>query len=329
MSIRLKRLLGGALLFCALLAIGAVAATEVRSRRTFDAPFPPIQASADPAVVARGRYLVYGPAACAYCHVPREQWATLDKTELPLSGHHVFRLPFGELVAPNITPDADTGIGRRTDGELARVLRHGVRADGRAAFPFMAFQEMSDEDLTAVISFLRLQAPVRLAVPGHRLSLLGKILMAFAIEPVGPASTPPRVSPAGPTIARGEYLATRVSSCVECHTDRDPRSGAFVGPKFGGGQRMDLAANSDIVAVPPNLTPDPRTSVIGQWSEEMFVGRFRVGETLAGTPMPWGAYGRMTDDDVRSIYRYLRTLPPHEHDTGSRMQPRQGGDTQP
>ena len=84
------------------------------------------------------------PAACAYCHLPREEWSTLARGAMPpLTGNHLFRLPLGELYSPNITPDAETGIGRRTDGELARVLRHNVRADGRAAFPLMVLR--SDE----------------------------------------------------------------------------------------------------------------------------------------------------------------------------------------
>ena len=97
---------------------------------------------------AKGEYLVYSAAACAYCHVPREEWDRLDKGErLPLTGHHLFRLPFGDFYSPNLTPDDGTGIGRRSDAELARVLRFGVRADGRAAFPLMEF-ELTDEDLT-------------------------------------------------------------------------------------------------------------------------------------------------------------------------------------
>jgi hypothetical protein len=322
MRSRFVRFLAGVLFLLAFLVVIAFVAIEIRSRRTFDAPMPPIAASTDPAIVAKGRYIAYAAAACAYCHIPRQQWAALDKAELPLSGNHVFPLPFGQLISPNITPDMETGIGKRTDGELARIMRYGVRADGRAAFPFMSFHDMSDEDLTAVISFLRSQPAVRQDVPAHRLSLLGKALMAFAIQPTGPTTTPPATSPVAPSVERGEYLATRISSCVECHTDRDPRNGDFVGPKFGGGQKMDLAADSTRVAVPPNLTPDPKTSPVGLWSEDVFVGRFRMGETLAGTPMPWGAYARLTEDDLRSIYRYLRTLPPYEHDTGPRMQPK-------
>jgi mono/diheme cytochrome c family protein len=310
-------LIGGIAVIAGVL-VAAFVAIEVRSTRSFEAPYPAISAKTDPETIEHGRYLVYGAAGCAYCHIPRDQWSVLDKRELPLSGNHVFRLPFGELRAPNLTPDPETGIGRRTDGELARILRHGVRADGRAALPFMAFQDMSDDDLTAIISFLRSQPAVALAVPPHQMTLFGKALMAFAIEPQGPSAPPPAVSPAGPSVQRGEYLATKVSSCLDCHTDRDPGSGQHVGPKFGGGQIMDLA-DETTVAVPPNLTPHPTTSPIGIWTEDVFVGRFRMGETLAGTPMPWGAFARMTDDDLRSIYRYLHTLPPFEHATGPGM----------
>ena len=74
--------------------------------------------------------------------------------------------------------------------------------------------------------------------------------------------------------------------------------------------------------MPPNLTPDARTSPIGTWTEDTFVARFRQGELVSGTPMPWGAYARMTDEDLRSVYRYLRTLPPFEHATGPVIQPK-------
>ena len=321
MTRTLKRMLFGGALALLLLVGGALGAVELRWRRTFTATAPSIAASTDPAVIAQGKYLAYGPAACAYCHLPRQEWANLAAGATPpLSGNHVYRLPFGELYAPNITPDTETGIGRRGDGDLARILRNGVRADGRAAFPLMSFHNLSDEDLTAVISFLRSQASVRQVVPEHRLSLLGRALMAFAIEPAAATTPPRRLSPRGPSVERGEYLANSVSSCVECHTNRDPRSGDFVGPKFAGGQRMDLAADSTRVAVPPNLTPDPGTSPIGRWSEDVFVARFERGEVVTGTPMPWGAYARMTDDDVRSVYRYLRSLPPAVHETGPGVQ---------
>jgi mono/diheme cytochrome c family protein len=121
------------------------------------------------------------------------------------------------------------------------------------------------------------------------------------------------------SVARGAYLALKVSACASCHTDRNGR-GELVGPPFAGGQRMDVAADHTKVYVTPNLTPDAQTSVIGRWTEDVFIRRFKQGQTLDGTPMPWGAYRRMTDDDLRSVYRYLRSLPPVDHDPGPKVQ---------
>ena len=283
---------------------------QFRWKRTFEAPTPDLKATTDSATIERGRYLAYSAAGCAYCHLPKADWARLDAGEQPpLSGNHVFPLPFGQLHSPNLTPDATTGIGRRSDGEIARILRHGVRADHRAAFPFMEFQNLSDADLVAVLSFLRSQPPVVNAVPDMKYNLLGKALMSFAIAPTSPATPPPAKSPAGPSVERGAYLANDVSSCVSCHTNRND-TGDLIGPKFAGGQVMDIEDDPEHVFVTPNLTPDPTTGHIYSWSEEDFVARFRKGRVLSAALMPWGAYGRMTDDDVRSIYRYLRSLPP-------------------
>jgi hypothetical protein len=92
---------------------------------------------------------------------------------------------------PNLTPDSVTGIGRRSDGEIARMLRHDVRADGRAAVPFMTAQNASDEDLVALVSFLRSQPAVRHEVPDRAPNLVGKAVLAFVIAPRGPQGTPP------------------------------------------------------------------------------------------------------------------------------------------
>lgn len=296
--------------------LGAVgwAAVELRWKRTFDAPYPALQASTDAAVVERGRRLVYGPAACAYCHVPRGEWPRLDAGEtLALTGAHEFPLPFGRIYSANLTPDAETGIGRRSDGELARILRHGVRADGRAAIPLMEFQGMSDEDLVAVISYLRARPAVRNPVPEHRLNLLGKALMAFAIAPDPTAARPPARSPVvAPTVERGAYLVRNVASCGGCHSERGRADGAIL----SGGEPMEAALDSGHLYVPPNLTPDPETGHIVGWSEEAFLARFRAGAAFADGLMPWSAYGRLSDDDLRAIYRYLRSLPPIRHATG-------------
>jgi hypothetical protein len=210
----LRRVLLGLVLGILCLAGLALAAVELRWTRRFEAPFPAIKASRDPAVVIAGEYIVYSAAACAYCHVPRSEWSTLASGErLPLTGDHLFRLPFGEIYSANLTPDPITGIGGRSDQDLARILRYGVRADNRAAFPLMEMR-LTDEDLVAVISYLRSRPALSHPVPEYKLSLFGKALMAFAISPQPPTQTPSSVSPAGATVERGAYLANDVSSCV-------------------------------------------------------------------------------------------------------------------
>lgn len=319
------KLLGGLLAVIAVAVAALAIALQLGWARRYAAPEPAVQASADPLVIARGRYLALGPAACIYCHRPKADWPRLDRGEAPpLSGAHEFPLPFGSVFSSNITSDRETGIGAASDGAVARVLRYGVRRDGHAAVPLMEFQNLSDEDLVAIVSFLRAQPPVRLQVPAHRLTPLGKLLLGVAMKPAGPRGTPPRVSPSGATVERGAYLANDVAVCVTCHTDRGPR-GALVGPPFAGGQRMDFAGDPARVLVTPNLTPDPGTGRIAAWPEDAFIARFRAGPLIPETIMPWGAYARMTDDDLRAIYRYLKSLPPTQRQTGPPVQPRNPG----
>jgi mono/diheme cytochrome c family protein len=308
----------------ALLVVTGLATLEWGWRRRFDVVYPALAAASDPATIARGEYLVYSAAACAYCHVPRERWADLDRGErLPLTGHHRFPLPFGDIFSANVTPDVVTGIGSYPDTAIARTLRRGVRADGRAAVPLMEIR-LADDDLVAVMSYLRTRSAVSHRVPEHRLTMFGKLLMSVAIKPLDEPAARLSTSPAGATVERGRYLANDVSSCVTCHTDRGP-DGQLVGPPFAGGQRMDVAADPSRVYVTPNLTPDSESSPIGQWTEDAFVARFRSGPALEGTPMPWGAFARLTDEDLRAIYRYLRSLPATRHVVGPPTQPKRAG----
>ena len=238
-----------------------------------------------------------------------------------LTGAHVFPLPFGRIYSANITPDPETGIGRRTDGELARILRHGVRADGHAAVPLMEYQGMADEDLVAVISFLRSRPAVGTSCPPHDLTLLGKVLMAFAIAPAASGTAglrrvePVRCDRRARRVSGDEGLGVRV---VPHRSQRSRRAGRA--RRLPAASAWTSPPMPTKVYVTPNLTPDPATSVIGKWTEDVFIRRFRQGEQVEGSPMPWGAYGRMTDDDLRSVYRYLRSLPPVVHDTGPKVQ---------
>jgi mono/diheme cytochrome c family protein len=294
----------------------------VRSKRTFDAPYPNIEASNDPKVIETGRYIAYGPGHCVGCHTsPSVDAQVRAGGTPPLTGGRPFHLPFGVVYTPNLTPDPETGIGTRTPRELARFIRYGVHHDHRAALPFMDFHDMSDADLQAVISFLLSQKPVRHVIPKHDLNLVGKGLLAFVIEPRGPSAPPPHESPASaPTIERGKYLANNVAVCSTCHTKRSMLDGSYLATKFSGGFALPNDEDPKTLYVTPNLTPEPRTGRIASWSEEQFVGRFQAGMGMPGSHMPWRQYQKMSTTDLQAIYRYLRSLPPVVNNTGPSLQ---------
>ena len=322
---RLKKITGWTLVTLATVAVAFVALVLVRSERTFDAPYPAIQASTDPAVIERGRYLAYGPAHCVACHTPNDQAEAIKAGATPpLIGGHKFELPFGNIYSRNLTPDKETGIGRYTDGELARVLRHGVMPSGKVALPFMEFQNLSDEDLTALISFLRAEKPVRNDVPDHEVNFIGKAVLAFAMKPVGPSGPVRATTPAEGTLERGEYLATSVANCAACHTRRNLVTGEFIAARFAGGMEFEIPGDDQRLVVSPNLTPS-KTGRITNWDEEQFLGRFGAGVGIRESHMPWRQYQKMSESDLRSIYRYLKSLQPVEHDPGPSLQVKKKG----
>jgi mono/diheme cytochrome c family protein len=302
----IKRIAIG-LIVTLILGTGALAlAVVIRQNRTFDRPYPEIAASTDPAVIARGRYLVMGPAHCAKCHATPGMPAS---DEPHLSGGKPFDLPIGVVYTRNITPDPNVGIGRYTDREIARVLRYGVKPDGRAMIPFMPFANLADDDLVAVISYLRSRPPIDHEVPESTYNLLGRAAKAFLVEPEGPTGTPLAHAPRGATVERGKYLANTVGNCSGCHTRQSLRTGAQLGVTFAGGMELDSETQPGTKFITPNLTPDEETGQITTWTEDAFVARFKAGVETA-SPMPWDTFRNMTEDDLRALYRYLRTLPP-------------------
>ena len=307
---RLKSILVGTAVTLTTLVGGLALSTAALQHKQFDAPTLKLHSSKDPQIIERGRYLAHGPAHCADCHTPAGERAAIEAgRQVPMSGGFEFHLPVGTFRTPNITPDVKTGIGRYTDPELARMLRYGVRPDGTAMLPFMPFANLSDEDLTALISFLRAQQPVEHAVRTQEPNALGYVMKAFVVAPRGPTEPiRPQVTPE-PTAAYGRYLAHSVANCVGCHTKTDLRTGKVDGPLFGGGSALPSHINSSETFVPPNLTPDPRWGWINGWSESAFVARLRAGRVHQGSPMPWAAFQRMTEDDLRAIYRYLQSVP--------------------
>ena len=101
-------------------------------------------------------------------------------------------------------------------------------------------------------------------------------------------------------------MANSVANCYGCHTNRDLKTGAAIGKPFAGGLEMEEKGKT---WYPPNLTPDPSTGHITAWTEEQFVARFKYA-VATDSPMPWATFSRISESDLRAMYRYLKTVPP-------------------
>jgi len=324
---RLVRALG-ILAIIIVLALAGVAAYVARTwDRTYDAPLPEVRLSSDPAVLARGEYLVYGPAHCVECH--SGSFDALDKlTEgerVPLSGGLRFGLgPLGAVYSKNLTPDTETGIGRYSDGQIARMMRWAVRPDGRATIePLMPFGNLGDDDLAAVISYLRAQPPVKNAVPANEWTVMGKVIKSFVsvAKPRTSINPPQTAPPQEMTKERGEYLARYVGNCVGCHTPRDPNTFVATGPDFSGGFEMEPlplpGADPTLWFRTPNVTPKTDSALMKFPDRETFIARFQKGgRQHDGSPMPWEAFARMTTEDIGALYEFLHSLQSQEGPTG-------------
>jgi mono/diheme cytochrome c family protein len=301
-----------------LIVCGAVFVLVRQNLRFDDTSYPDVAASNDSAVVERGRYIVRVVAPCAGCHGdPSQRAAYASGADVPLVGGVVFDIPPGKFYTRNLTSDAETGLGNVPDKAIARALRYGVGHDGRALLPFMEMQGLADDDLRAVVSYLRTQPAVRNPVPPHHYNLLGKIVRATVVsKPVGPSSTPLAQSPRGPSIENGRYLVESVALCWSCHTERSQMTGALTGPRFGGTTGFKESDDLTRTWSPPNITSDPETGRLGKLNEDQFVARFRQGRLIPGSPMPWQAFSRMSEEDLRAIYRYLESVPAVKRDNG-------------
>lgn len=287
--------------------LGIAIVTASRQHVKYDAPYPDIKASKDTAVIARGRHLVYSMAHCADCHSTGNVDSILATgNEVSLSGGKEFRLPFGSIYTKNITSDKETGIGGLSDAEIARALYYGVHPDGTTVYDFMPFHNLSKKDMTAIISYIRTQVPVRNKVPAHELNIMGKVVNAFLVKPVGPDREIPEDVKPDTTVAYGKYLVTSVANCSGCHTKRSP-TGAVTGAFLAGGN--PISNGSGPALTPPNLTTDS-SSRIFSWSYETFKNRMRIGKLIPYSEMPWNSFKHMTDDELKAIYKFLKSVKP-------------------
>ncbi|HEX5026720.1 MAG TPA: c-type cytochrome [Agriterribacter sp.] len=299
---KIKKIVKWLVMVLLVLIVSLTITVMARQNLKYEAPYPEIRASTDSAVIARGKHLVYSSAHCIDCHNKANSDSLINLgLEVPLIGGVAFERPVGTIYSKNITPDKETGIGKYTDAEIARALRYGVHPDGTAVFDFMPFHNTSDEDLTAIISYLRAQIPVKHEIPGHVLNPVGKAVKAFMVKPVGPNGDVPKTVVPDTTAVYGKYLAVSVAECNGCHTKRN-LAGAFEGEPFAGGNDIDGF-------ITPNLTPDSSGRIFN-WTKEMFIERFRMGKLIPKSPMPWNSFKRMTDDELTAIYNYLKTVEP-------------------
>jgi mono/diheme cytochrome c family protein len=270
-----------------------------------------VQFERTPERQARGRYLVKGILGCETCHSPKDwsQHGAPVIAGMDLVGQ-VLPLPTfpGTMVAPNLTPDPETGSSNWTDDQIARAIREGIKHDDTTLFPMMPYVEyrhLSDEDLASVVVYLRSLAPVRNPLPRSTVNFPVKYLVRSAPEPV----TEPVPAPASDPVSRGRYL---VSLGCGCHN---------AGEKLGyiGGDHL-AGPWGDVTSA--NLTPDP--SGINYYSEAGFISVIRtgyVGARKLNSIMPFGQFKNLTDDDLKAIFAYLRTMPPGKHRVDNTLPP--------
>jgi len=262
-----------------------------------------------PERLVRGRYLVNGIGECFACHSPSNLnapgWPPVRGKEGSGIDYGFWGVP-GE-VAPNLTPDRETGIGNWTDDMLARAIREGLAHDGHLLnqnrMPYEFYHSMSDEDLASIIVYLRSLPPIRNTLPPRT----SKNTVAFYAVPIYAPIPQPDVST---PVKRGAYLV-QLGACQWCHTPHDDDLRRLAGLEFAGG---DLNTTPFSQASSANLTPDP--SGISYYDEAQFLKTMHVGKVGArriSPLMPWWYFGQMNDDDLKAIFAYLRTLKPIHH----------------
>jgi mono/diheme cytochrome c family protein len=276
--------------------------------------------NATPQRLERGRYIFNASSACVDCHSSHDT-SNPDHPVLANMQGAGEVMPFddlpGRIVASNLTPDKDTGVGTWTDDQLARAIREGIGHDGQALFPMMPYEHyksMSDEDLASVVVYIRALPPVRNELPRTEVIFPVKYLIRSVPEPV---ATPISAPDPADRLQRGAYLVN-LGGCVDCHTPMD-KGQTLPGMEYAGGQVFTGKWGKTVSA---NITPD--ASGIGYYDETLFIQVFRTGYVKArklDALMPTEQYKGITDDDLKAMFAYLRTLKPVHHRIDNTLPP--------
>lgn len=259
--------------------------------KTYDFPPSNLTIPTDAESIARGEHLV--TTICMGCHGE------------DLSGREDFfdGGPLGTIQSENLT-SGEGGVGQFfTDEDYVRAIRHGISPDGKFIFMPGVYSTsfLSDEDLAAIIAYVKTVPPVDHVTNGHNFKPLGKILMAIGgilpPMPVEVVSHDVHVSgpPVGVTVEYGSYIMD-THDCRVCH-----------GQTLNGNQYPDPT----IDRITPNLTPGGELAF---WTEEEFINTIRTGTTPSGynldpALMPWMDFRNMSDDELKAVWMYLQSLP--------------------
>ena len=271
------------------------------------------RAQPSPERLARGRYVVEGPAHCFECHSEPDFKNGLGQPRPGTKGagqiikneaYNGEPFPDG-LVCPNITPDKETGAGTWTDAQFERAIRHGIGHDGRQLLdymPYAFFRSMTDEDVASVIVYIRSLPAIRNALPKTKLPFDVKLNLHPEMEPALPPDSTEQVR-------RGWYLV-RIAQCNDCHTSADEKGNAQTDLMFGGGYRL-VGAWGDVVSA--NISTHP--SGISYYDETMFIKTIRTDNSSVGVRelnhlMPFSYFRNMTDEDLKSIFAFLQSVKP-------------------
>lgn len=298
MKVWLKRigLALGALLLISALGLGLfvylqTSAFDASMEKTYAVPLPSFQSSTDPAVIARGAHLAQSvmPCSAGDCH-----GADLG------GGKTIAMGPLGTFTGPNVSAG---GLGAAySDGELARLIRHGIKKNGRSVL-FMPSQDVSwlpDSEIIAILSYLRTLPAVTRPNGSTELGVLGKILDRLDKIPLDIARRIDHANTGrGPMpSATAEYGSLLGKLCTGCH-----------GATLSGGP---LPGAPPEIPIPTNLTPH-ETGML-QWSFEDFdrllVQGIRKNGMKLNPFMPIEAFGKFDETEKRALWAYLKTLPP-------------------
>lgn len=266
-----------------------------------------------PQVIERGAYLARA-GNCMGCHTPMGG--------SPFAGGRRIDTPFGVVVAPNITPDDTTGIGRWTDSDFWRALHHGRSRDGRflnPAFPYPSFTSVTREDSDALMAYLRSVPAVQRPNDPHELRFPYGTQAALAVwralnfRPVVLRADPAQTQ----AWHRGRYLVQGLGHCAACHSERNALGGIRRDGAWAGGLMPDGAWYA------PSLA-DPREAGVQRMTRAQVVKLLQhgvaEGAAVSG-PMAEVVFSStqyMTAADLEAMADYLATIPVHESGPASR-----------